>query len=223
VRHGALKKVKNDGREELRWGIERRLEFIDFLLFWGGRINRSDLTDRFGISTPQASADLARYQELAPANLVYDPSLKCYLATPEFRSVFDVENSDSHLAQLRSIASGTIRSEGRLARRAARIPRRADPRPKRRHTDPQSCPRRDSRGSCAPSSLSVHVETGAAMALDDSARPGIRRLPVARTRLLPQGRNLQGFRLARILDMADPSRTKSIRQAIEPGPCRLPS
>lgn len=106
-----LKKVKDDGREELRWGIERRLEFIDFRLFWEGRINRSDLTDWFGISTPQASADLARYQELAPTNLVYDPRLKCYLATPEFRSVFDAEDSDRYLAQLRSIASGTIRAE----------------------------------------------------------------------------------------------------------------
>lgn len=68
--HGAgIKRIKDDGRDELRWGIERRLEFIDFRLFWEGRINRSDLTDQFGISTPQASADLARYQEMAPSNL----------------------------------------------------------------------------------------------------------------------------------------------------------
>lgn len=106
-----LKKVKDDGREELRWGVERRLEFIDFRLFWDGHINRSDLTDHFGISTPQASADLARYQELAPTNLIYDPSLKRYLTAPAFRSVFDVEDSDRYLAQLRSIANGTIRPE----------------------------------------------------------------------------------------------------------------
>ncbi len=110
-RSAGLKKNKDDGREELRWGIERRLEFIDFRLFWEGRINRSDLTDQFGISTPQASADLARYQELAPTNLTYDSSLKCYLATHEFRSAFDAEDSDRYLAQLRSIASGTIRPE----------------------------------------------------------------------------------------------------------------
>jgi len=112
VGHGAgLKKVKDDGCEELRWGIERRLEFIDFRLFWEGRINRSDLTDQFGISTPQASADLARYQELAPANLVYDPSLKRYLAGHEFCSAFDVADSGRYLTQLRSIANGTIRPE----------------------------------------------------------------------------------------------------------------
>lgn len=110
-RGAGLKKAKDDGRDELRWGIERRLEFIDFRLFWEGRINRSDLTDQFGISTPQASADLARYQELAPTNLTYDPSLKCYLAAANFRSVFDVEDSDRYLAQLRSIANETIRPE----------------------------------------------------------------------------------------------------------------
>ena len=112
MEHSAgLKKVKDDGREELRWSIERRLKFIDFRVFWEGRINRSDLTDQFGISTPQASADLARYQEFAPANLIYVPSLKRYLATPEFRSAFDVEDPDSYLAQLRSIASETIKPE----------------------------------------------------------------------------------------------------------------
>ena len=36
------------------WPIER---------FWEGRINRADLTRYFGISTPQASADLGRYQD----------------------------------------------------------------------------------------------------------------------------------------------------------------
>ena len=45
-----------------RWGQERRLEFIDFRLYWEGRINRSDLIDFFGISVPQASLDLAKYQ-----------------------------------------------------------------------------------------------------------------------------------------------------------------
>ena len=41
---------------DLRWGIERRLEFIEFRLYWEGRVNRADLTSVFGISTVQASA-----------------------------------------------------------------------------------------------------------------------------------------------------------------------
>ena len=104
-------KVEGEARQGLRWGVERRLEFIDFRLFWDGRINRSDLTEQFGISIPQASADLARYQEMAPNNLGYDPSLKCYLATQAYRPVFQVEDASRYLAQLHSLASGTIAQE----------------------------------------------------------------------------------------------------------------
>ena len=50
----------------LKWGVERRLEFIEFRLFWEGGVNRSDLIDTFGVSVPQASKDLTHYQERAP-------------------------------------------------------------------------------------------------------------------------------------------------------------
>ena len=63
---------------QLRWGVEQRLEFIEFRLFWEGAINRSDLVDQFGVSVPQASNDLRRYQEIAPCNMVYDKSAKRY-------------------------------------------------------------------------------------------------------------------------------------------------
>ncbi len=110
-RGASLDRAKDDRREELRWGIERRLEFADFRLFWEGRINRGDLTDYFGISTPQASADIARYQELAPDNITYNTRAKCYVAAAEFRPVFEVGDSDRYLAPLRSIANGTIKRE----------------------------------------------------------------------------------------------------------------
>ena len=69
----------------LRWGVERRLEFIEFRLFWEGRLNRSDITDFFGVSVPQASKDLSLYQELAPGNMDYDKSEKRYVAGPGFK------------------------------------------------------------------------------------------------------------------------------------------
>ncbi len=100
-----------EARQALRWGIEQRLEFIDFRLFWDGRINRGDITEKFGISIPQASADLARYREMAPDNLRYDLSLKCYLATQEYRPVFEVEDAGQYLAQLKSLGSGTTARE----------------------------------------------------------------------------------------------------------------
>ena len=39
----------------LKWGVERRLEFIEFRLFWEGGVNRADLIEMFGVSVPQAS------------------------------------------------------------------------------------------------------------------------------------------------------------------------
>jgi len=76
-------------RSELRWGVEQRLEFIEFRLFWEGHVNRSDVMAQFGLSVNQASADLSRYIGLAPDNMEYDRSLRTYVRRPGFKSVFD--------------------------------------------------------------------------------------------------------------------------------------
>ncbi len=94
-----------------RWGAEQRLEFIDFICFWEGEINRSDITQRFGISAPQASTDLTAYQQAAPGNLHYDLSAKRYLATAEFKPRFIKPNADRYLAQLTALATDVISLE----------------------------------------------------------------------------------------------------------------
>jgi len=104
--------MSGDGpSEKMRWSIERRLEFIEFRLFWEGRVNRSDLVDFFGISVPQASADLGRYQEVAKQNLVYDKRAKSYLVTREFKPVLLELDAQRYLAQLRLIANGILPKE----------------------------------------------------------------------------------------------------------------
>jgi len=90
----------------LKWGVERRLEFIEFRLFWEGGVNRSDLIDTFGVSVPQASKDLTHYQERAPQNAVYDKSARRYVAGPEFRPVFLDPDPDAYFMRLRSMAEG---------------------------------------------------------------------------------------------------------------------
>lgn len=97
----------SDGAK-MRWGAEQRLEFIEFRAFWEGGVNRSDITDRFGVSTPQASNDLSQYRELAPTNLVYDASAKRYVATPEFAPRYLALSADRYLSQLRAKAEGVI-------------------------------------------------------------------------------------------------------------------
>ncbi len=90
----------------LKWGIEQRLEFIEFRLFWDGRVNRSDIIEVFGVSVPQASKDLAQYQELAPRNLEYDKSAKRYVCTSHFQPRFLKPDPDAYLARLRSLSEG---------------------------------------------------------------------------------------------------------------------
>tara|TARA_R110002167_G_scaffold300679_3_gene504958 strand:+ start:2889 stop:3755 length:867 start_codon:yes stop_codon:yes gene_type:complete len=83
-----------------RWGQERRLEFIDFRLQWEGRLNRSDLTDFFRISIPQASLDFSAYQELAPGNMVYDRTLRSYIATDTFNAIMVNPSPHQYLNEL---------------------------------------------------------------------------------------------------------------------------
>jgi hypothetical protein len=89
-----------------RWGVERRLEFIEFRLFWEGGVNRSDIVRAFNISVPQASKDLTLYQERAPQNAIYDKSAKRYIASPDFRPLFHQADPDVYLRRLQARADG---------------------------------------------------------------------------------------------------------------------
>jgi hypothetical protein len=101
-------KMVSSVRSELRWGVEQRLEFIEFRLFWEGHVNRSDVMTQFGLSVNQASSDLSRYIGLAPNNMDYDRSLRTYVRQPGFRPVFGKLDAGRYLAQLRSVADGIL-------------------------------------------------------------------------------------------------------------------
>ena len=94
------------GRSSGRWSQERRLEFIDFRLRWDGKLNRSDLTDFFGISVPQASLDISRYAELAPDNLLYDRSSRVYVASDSFSPLYASSDASRYLNELLAQVAG---------------------------------------------------------------------------------------------------------------------
>jgi len=98
-------------KSELRWGVAQRLEFIEFRLFWEGRVNRSDLMEQFGLSVNQASADLNRYIGFAPDNMVYDKSARTYVRGPDYSAQFLKPDASRYLAQLRSLADGILDSD----------------------------------------------------------------------------------------------------------------
>lgn len=92
----------------MRWGVEQRLEFIEFRLFWEGTINRADIIECFGVSTPQASKDLSLYQARAPGNMLYNASAKRYVAAEAFVLRFLDPDPYKYLSQLRAVAEGML-------------------------------------------------------------------------------------------------------------------
>ncbi|GAB4187935.1 MAG: WYL domain-containing protein [Thalassobaculales bacterium] len=96
----------------LRWSVERRLDFIEQALYWRGTINRADLVAAFGISPNQATADLARYQGLAPGNLAYDHRARHYVAAEPFVPVLGPIDPAPLLARLRLAGEGVTAMPG---------------------------------------------------------------------------------------------------------------
>lgn len=70
------------------WASMERLRFIEARLFWVGRLNRSDIVERFGIHESVASQDLTDYQAAAPRNAVYDRQRKTYWPGKHFLPLF---------------------------------------------------------------------------------------------------------------------------------------
>lgn len=91
-----------------RWGQARRLAFIDLRLQYDGRINRSDIQDFFQISTPQATADLELYRQMAGSNLRYDGRQKAYVAEAGFVPQFGHTTADRYLDELYRLESGLV-------------------------------------------------------------------------------------------------------------------
>ncbi|WP_321495590.1 WYL domain-containing protein [uncultured Desulfobacter sp.] len=95
----------------MKWGIKQRLEFIEFRLFWEGTINRKDLTDTFGVSVPQASADIKQYKQTAPGNIYYDKRQKKYLVSSKFEPVLGLVDAHKYLSTLSMLSEGVIRPD----------------------------------------------------------------------------------------------------------------
>lgn len=100
--------MEKDPKGKIRWGTERRLEFVEFRVYWEGGVNRGEIVEKFGVSVPQASSDLSLYQQLAPSNLIYDSSLKRYVAAAGFQPQFLSPNGGRYLSQVGAVADGDL-------------------------------------------------------------------------------------------------------------------
>ena len=88
------------------WSTRKRLQHLEFKLYWEGRVNRGDLTAEFGISIPQASVDFTKYQEMAPNNISYNSSAKYYVPTETFKQIFIEQSADAYFSTI--LCSPTI-------------------------------------------------------------------------------------------------------------------
>jgi len=96
----------------LRWSVIQRFLFLEQRLYWDGKLNKSDLIQRFEISVPQATADIAHYQRLAPDNMGYDSRVKAFLPGPAFTPKYFVPDARHYLSQLLLLADNAIAPEG---------------------------------------------------------------------------------------------------------------
>ena len=73
-----------------KWSEQQRLKFIERLLFWRGTINRRDLLEHFGISSPQATNDLVNYSTLNPGGCRYNVRTRRYESGEDMELVLTV-------------------------------------------------------------------------------------------------------------------------------------
>jgi predicted DNA-binding transcriptional regulator YafY len=92
----------------VRWNVEQRLVFIEDRLFWLRAVNRNDLMERFGVSTSQASADIAQYLALKPKGVEYDKSAKRYVAGDDFHPLLSQPDATKILGELRLVEFGLV-------------------------------------------------------------------------------------------------------------------
>lgn len=112
IRSGELSALEKPGLgTRVRWNVEQRLVFIEDRLFWLRAVNRNDLTERFGVSTSQASADIAQYLALNPKGVEYDKSAKRYVASDEFQPVLAQPDAMKVLGELRLVEFGLMSSD----------------------------------------------------------------------------------------------------------------
>ena len=100
-----------NGKKGVNWGVERRYEFIEFRLYWQGRINRSDLMEVFGISVQQASKDLSNYIEGRKSNVSYDKRQRTYLRGRNFKPRYYQPDANDYFAQLQALNQGLVSEE----------------------------------------------------------------------------------------------------------------
>lgn len=76
VARSIIVRHRTETPRKMSWAKQQRMNFVAELLRRTGFINRKHLAAKFGISIPQASADLATFMRLNPGALIYNKTTK---------------------------------------------------------------------------------------------------------------------------------------------------
>ncbi len=76
--------------DELSQAQRERLAYLELRVFFMGELRRADIELRFGVKPAAASRDISVYRDLAPQNLAYDLTVRCYVPGTNFAPVFDI-------------------------------------------------------------------------------------------------------------------------------------
>ncbi len=66
------------------WAVERRLDYIDWLLTRRGWVQREDLAQMFGVSHNQVTVDLREWDRLYPGAMAYNHRVRRYEAREDY-------------------------------------------------------------------------------------------------------------------------------------------
>lgn len=84
-----------------------RFNFIEQIAWWEGQINASHLMAKFNITRASASNILKDYRAKHPANLIYHPSSKAFLATNNFIANTDLTHFERYLSLINESQGST--------------------------------------------------------------------------------------------------------------------
>lgn len=101
------------------YSAKERLLYLERVAYWRGWVRRSDVAERFGVSIPQASADLAAYLKANPEGLSYNASTKRYEGAANMRCRLGTPDLADGLAVLSGIADSVNRAHIDLPSRTA--------------------------------------------------------------------------------------------------------
>lgn len=88
----------------LKYEVALRLRTIELIALWEGRLITNQVSDWFGVSRQQASADINRYNnEINPNALTHSPAVKGYVPAINFKPVLSSGHINEYMALLNNL------------------------------------------------------------------------------------------------------------------------